>query len=62
MAKGKLKNKIQNVADKIGDKLQKDADDIASIEVPEVEAAPAPKAKAAPKSEEPKERTWKIRA
>lgn len=55
MAKGKLKKKIQNVADKIGDKLQKDADDIASIEVPKEEVV------VETKTTETTTREWKIR-
>lgn len=61
MAKGRLKQKINNAVDKLTDKLQKDADDIASIEVPEVEAAPAPKAKAAPTKKTNESSSWKVR-
>ena len=66
MAKGRLKKKVQDAMDKLSGKLQNDADDIASIEVPEVqeevetvvvEEAPKP----APKKK-PQEDTWKIRA
>lgn len=52
MAKGRLKKKIQNAVDKLGDKLQKDADDIASIEVTEKKSAP---------KKEVQSTSWKVR-
>ena len=63
MAKGKLKKKIQKGINKLGNKLQQDAKDIASIEIPteEVVAAPEPAPVVEKKEPQPSTDTWKIR-
>mgnify|MGYP000601502852 CR=1 FL=1 len=55
MAKGRIKKKIQNTVDKLGNKLKKDADDIANIEVPKEEVV------VETKTTETTTREWKIK-